>query len=180
MGQHTPPAYGILMKYHLPAKTSLLVICLGLFLWSGCANFLKPEMGAVARPEARIALPEQGLKDSVFATGDLKVIYSLAGAGEPFALAGTVVFDRSLVAAFPVIARFFLKLSFLDGEGRVIDNIDITPVFNRRGPAEKLDFRVSRPAPAGSKAIAFNYFGEFLTDNIDSSDTWEISYFPFN
>lgn len=169
------------MKSHLAAKASFIVLCLGVLLWSGCANFLKPETGAVARPEARIALPEKGVQKQTFTAGDVKIIYSLAGAGEPFALSGTIVFDQSLTNAFPIITKFLLKMSFLDAEGRVIDTIDITPVFGTFGRVpEKLDFRVSPVAPPGSKAIAFNYFGEFRTNSREASDTWEIFYFPFD
>ena len=169
------------MKSHLPAKTSIIVLCLGVLFWSGCANFLKPDSGAVARPEARIALPENDVEKKMFAAGDVKIIYSLSGVSEPFALFGTLSFDQSLTNAFPIIAKFLLKMSFLDGEGRVIDTIDITPVFGTFGQVpEKLDFRVSRMAPPGSKAIAFNYFGEFRTNSREASDTWEIFYVPFD
>ena len=169
------------MKSHLPAKTSIIVLCLGLLFWSGCANFLKPETGAVARPEARIVLPENGVQQQTFTAGDVKIISSLAGAGEPFALSGTIVFDRSLTYSFPIITKFLLKMSFLDGEGRVIETIDITPVFGTFGRVpEKLDFRVSRVAPPGSKAIVFNYFGVFRSSPPETGGTWEIFYFPFD
>ncbi|HBG18905.1 MAG TPA: hypothetical protein DDY32_06405 [Desulfobulbaceae bacterium] len=169
------------MKSHRPANTSIIVLCLGVLFCAGCANFLQPETGAVARPEARIALSEKGVQKQTFTAGDVKIIYSLAGAGEPFALSGTIVFDQSLTYSFPIIVKFLLKMSFLDGESRVIETIDITPVFGSFGRvSEKLDFRVSRVAPPGSKAIAFNYFGEFRSNPPETSGTWEIFYFPFD
>lgn len=169
------------MKSHLPAKTLIILLFLGVLVCSGCANFLKPEIGAVARPEARIALPENGTQKKIFAAGDVKIIYSLSAANEPFHLQGTLVFDQSLTYAFPIIVRFTLKMSFLDDGGRVIETIDITPVLGAFGQVpEKTDFRVSRPAPPGSKAIAFNYFGEFRSDFDDSTSTWEIFYFPYD
>lgn len=169
------------MKSHLPVKTSIIVMCLGVLFWAGCANFLQPEMGAVARPEARIAIPEKEVQKQTFTAGDVKIIYALAGASEPFALSGSIVFDQSLTYSFPIITKFLLKLNFLDGESRVIETIDITPVFGSFGRVpDKLDFRVSHVAPPGSKAIAFNYFGEFRSTPPETSGTWEIFYFPFD
>ncbi len=168
------------MKSSFQAKTATILLCLGMLV-SGCANFLKPETGAVARPEARIALPETRVEKQTFSEGDVKIIYSLSGAGDPFDLSGTLMFDRSLTDAFPVIARFSLKMSFLDGQGRVIETIDVTPVFGAFGRTpEKRDFRVSRSAPPGTKAIAFNYFGEFRDNAHEHSDSWDIYYFPYD
>lgn len=159
----------------------IAVLCLVMLFWSGCANFLKPEIGAVARKEARIPLVENGVKEGILETSDLKISYSLSDVGERLSLAGHLFFDRSLTDSFPVVESFFLKMSFLDSEGRVIETVDITPIFNTfwRIP-EKLDLTVSRVQPPGSKAIAFNYFGMFRGDRIDSSDNWEIYYLPFD
>jgi len=169
------------MKSHRSAKTLIILLCLGMLFCAGCANFLKPETGAVARPEARIALPEKAVQKEAFTAGDVTIVYSLAGVGEQFALSGTLVFAQSLTNSFPNITKFWLKMSFLDGEGRVIETIDITPVFGSFGRVpEKLDFRAARVAPPGSKAIAFNYFGEFRSNSREPGDTWEIFYFPFD
>ncbi|EKD35492.1 MAG: hypothetical protein ACD_75C01890G0002 [uncultured bacterium] len=169
------------MKSHCMARTFTVFLCLGVLLWSGCANFLKPETGALARKEARILLGESGVKEKVLATNDLKIIYSVAGGSDSFTLSGRVVFDRSVSDSFPVITKFFLKMSFLDGEGRVIETVDITPVFHTFGSVpDKLDFNLSRVPPAGSKAIAFNYFGGFRSNPPDMSGTWDIYYFPFD
>ena len=169
------------MKNPLQAKAAIAIFCLGVLFWSGCAGFLKPERGAVARPEARIGLREESLEKQKFSAGDVTILYSLSGAGDPFSLSGTLMFDRSLTNAFPIIDRFSLKMSFLDGEGRVIETVDITPVFGAfsRMP-EKLDLRVSREAPPGSRAIAFNYFGVFRSNLHEAAgDSWEIFYFPY-
>ena len=169
------------MKSHGMARTFTVLLCLGVLLWSGCANFLKPESGALARKEARIPLGESGVKEKILATNDLKITYSVAGDSDGFTLSGRVVLDRSVSDSFPIITRFFLKMSFLDGEGRVIETVDITPIFHIFGSVpEKLDFNLSRVPPAGSKAIAFNYFGGFRSNSTDRSGTWDIYYFPFD
>lgn len=170
-----------IMKSHCLARTCTVLLCLGVVLWSGCANFLIPEAGALARKEARILLVDSGVKERILATNDLKITYSFAGGDDGFTLSGRLVFDRSVSDSFPVISRFFLNMSFLDGQGRVIETVDITPVFHTFGSVpEKLDFNLSRVPPAGSKAIAFSYFGEFRSNPPDMSGTWDIYSFPFD
>ena len=170
------------MKSHHVARMFFVIVCLGVLSWSGCANFIKPEIGAVARKEARIPLVENGVQEGVFETNDLKISYSLSGVGEKITLSGYLVFDRSLTNSFPTVESFFLKMNFLDIEGRVIETVDITPIYNTfwRVP-EKLELSVSRMLPTGSKAIAFNYFGMFRGERFDDSmGSWEIYSFPFD
>jgi hypothetical protein len=169
------------METHRMTRTFTAILCLGLLFWSGCANFLKPEIGAVARKEARIVLVESGVKDKVLATSHLKILYSLSGKGEHFSLSGRVIFDQSVTYSFPIIARFFLKMNFLDSEGRVIETVDITPMYTAFGSVpEKLDFRTSHAAPPGSSAIAFNYFGVFQSTTPEMNGSWDIFYLPFD
>lgn len=169
------------MVTHGMTRTFTAVLCLGILFWSGCANFLKPEIGAVARKEARINFAESGVKDKVLATSHLKIVYSLSGKGEIFSLSGHLIFDQSVSYSFPIIAKFFLKMNFLDSEGRVIETVDITPMYKTFGSIpEKLDLRVSHAAPPGSSAIAFNYFGVFQSTTPEMSGSWDIFYFPFD
>jgi hypothetical protein len=167
------------MKRHFPARVSLFVTCLCLLFSAGCANYLKPETGAVALPEARIAIPEQGLQNQAFQAGDVRITYALAGAREPFSLTGVIDFSSSLTNSYPTVTKFVLTMSYLDGNGKVIEAIDISPVLHYYSQVTTADIRVSRPAPPGCKAIAFNYFGIFRQTGKDDNGEWEIFYFPF-
>ncbi len=172
------------MFTHPELRAWTMIICLGIFLLSaGCANFLKPETGAVARQEARIALvDDRGVQEGAWDTHELRLIYSLSGAGDTFTLSGKLTIDRSISDSFPNVARFFFYLSFLDDAGRVIEAVDITPLFNHFGTIPgNLDIRLTHPRPAGSKAIAFSYFGVMRdSSSRDSVGEWAISYFPFD
>lgn len=163
-------------------KVFSVVVCLAVLFLSGCANFLKPEMGAIARPEARIALAEDGVQDALWQTKDLVMSYSIAQRDTAFNLSGELVFDRSLTDSFPAIKRFTLKMSFLDGEGRVLETVDITPLFSSFGQApDELRVRFSGVRPAAAAAIAFNYYGAFRGNAEEmGSATWDIFYFPFD
>ncbi|GAB6193269.1 hypothetical protein [Desulfocastanea catecholica] len=163
-------------------KVFSVVLCLGMLFLSGCANFLHPEMGAIARPEARISLAENGVQEALWQTKDLLMSYSIAQSDTAFSLSGQLVFDRSLTDSFPMIKRFTLKMNFLDGEGGVIETVDITPLFSSFGQTpDELTIRFSGVRPAAAAAIAFNYYGAFRGSAEEMGGaSWDIFYFPFD
>jgi hypothetical protein len=149
-------------------------------LSSGCANFLKPEIGAVAGKEARVSLAAD-IPAGKFETGDLRLTYMLVQKGEVSTVTGKIVFDRSITDSFQVVTKFFLYLSYLDEAGKVLETVDISPVIPTFGAVpESLPVKMSHVCPPGSKAFAFHYFGGFRSSQRDSSGEWNIYHFPFN
>ncbi len=153
-------------------------------LLSGCANFMKPEIGAMARQDSRVNLKAGGAQNAALDTNDLILTYSYSEEGDTFNLSGTLSFDRSLTDSFSKVKRFFLKMSFLDKDGRVLDTVDITPLISTFGTVpDKMMVKASCPKPAGASAIAFNYYGAFMgyggVEDTSGGD-WAISYFPFD
>lgn len=166
--------------------TKYLLVCMWFFVLflSGCANLMKPEIGAMVRPDVRVNLKAGGVQSATLDTKDLVLTYSYSEAGDTFNLSGNLTFDRSLTASFSVVRRFFLKMSFLDNEGRVLETVDITPVMNSFSAVpDNIKIEASMTKPAGSSAIAFNYFGEFRgTGNGEDvgGSQWVIAYFPYD
>jgi hypothetical protein len=159
-----------------------LVVCSIVLLVSGCANFLQPEIGATARREARIELADDGRQDGLLSTKDVELAYSLSGSGNAFNLSGEIAFKQSLTYSFGVISRFVLRMSFLDDQNRVIETVDITPLYSYLGSVpDQLPIRAASTRPTGATGIAFNYYGVFK-DNAQhrGGDQWEIFYFPFD
>lgn len=151
-------------------------------LLSGCANFIKPEMGAVARQDARIDLTADNVQEGVFSTSDLVLAYSISESGDMFNISGELSFAQSVTYSFGIIERFILKMNFLDEEGRVIETVDITPLINSFGGVpDKTRLRHSSVKPESTSAIVFNYYGVFRGDAPEMGGaTWEIFYFPFD
>ncbi len=167
------------MLKHMGVRACIIMMCLGLTVLSGCARYLKPEVGAVAHKEARIILAGAVAAD-IFETRDMRVTYSLEQKGEVCTLVGKLVFDRSLSDAFSAITRFFFYLSYLDDDGKVIETVDISPVIHTFGAVpDSLPLKFSGVRPAGSKALAFHYYGGFRTNPLKEGDRWEIYHFPF-
>jgi hypothetical protein len=162
-------------------KALLVFILFGIFL-SGCANFIKPEIGSIARQDARIDLTADEVQDGVFSTSDLVLTYSISESGDMLNISGELSFAQSVTYSFGIIERFILKMNFLDEEGKVIETVDITPLIHSFGGVpDKTRLRHSSVKPDGASSIAFNYFGVFKGDSPDmGGDTWEIFYFPFD
>lgn len=172
------------MTTHLMTKVLRVLFLITVLFLPGCANFIKPEIGAIARPEARIELVAEGVQNAAWTTRDLTLAYSYAESGNTFNLSGSLSFDVSLTNSFAFVKTFFLKMSFLDQEGRVLETINMTPLISYfvTIPDEIPLKRVSHPKPAGATAVAFNYFGVFKNGNHEEmgGDGWEIFYFPFD
>jgi hypothetical protein len=170
------------MATPMVVRVCTLMLCLGLMLVSGCGSFLKPELGAVARKEARIALAGD-IPAGIWETGDLRCTYSFTEKGGIDNLTGKMVFDRSLTDSFPILTTFFFYLSYLDDAGKVIETVDITPVIHAFGAVpDSLPLNVSHRRPSASRAIAFHYFGGFRENSSHhgGGGQWEIHHFPFN
>jgi hypothetical protein len=74
-------------------------------------------------------------------------------------------------------------MSFLDGEGRVLETVDISPLISSFGFEPDPEFVVKRSSlkPMGSRSIVFNYYGEFMGNDPEArGDSWDIFYFPFD
>jgi uncharacterized protein YceK len=170
------------MTTHRVTKVLLVFMWLCVLLLSGCAKFIKPDIGSIARPEARIDLTEKGVQHAAWITKDLVLTYSYSESGNVFDLSGKLVFDRSLTDSFGVINRFIFKMSFLDNEGRVLETVDITPLFSSYGAVpDQMTIKASCVRPEGARSIAFNYFGVFRGSGEEmGSAEWNISYFPFD
>ena len=93
-----------------------VVACFVLASLLGCANFLVPEPGTLAREGDRIALNDSSLENGVWQTKDLALTYTISGAGDDLHFVAKLNFDRSLSDSYNVMKNFYLKMSFLDEE----------------------------------------------------------------
>jgi hypothetical protein len=146
----------------------------------GCANFLVPEAGTLAREEARIALEDSSLENAVWQTKDLALTYSISGTGGDLHFVGKLNFDRSLSDSYNVIKSFYLKMSFLDERGQVLNTVDITPLFSLYSLIpDNMTVDKTFAKPPGSSFIVFNYYGVFRGNQPVSGEVQTIFYFPF-
>lgn len=172
-----------MITHRVVAKVPLILLWLCVLCLSGCANFITPEIGTIARHEARIDLVEGGVQDALWNTRDLALTYSYSESGNNIDFQGKLVFDRSLTDSFMVNRRFNLKMSFLDAEGSVLETVDISPLISSYNDLSNQDLKIKRSLvrPVGAHSIAFNYYGDFRgNDPKTRGDGWSIHYFPFD
>lgn len=163
---------------------TLAFAALVILLLSGCANFIIPEVGSVARPEARIALDESGMKDALWQTDYATLTYSISGAGDALKFSGYLEFQPRLTNTFNVMRSFFFYMSFIDERGLVLGSEDICPRYSVANiiPSD-MNIERSMTKPPGASGIVFSYygvFGEAGGDTQDSGGGWEIYHFPFD
>lgn len=167
-------------RYMNVGKISLTLFTVVILLLSGCAKFIVPEVGRVAKPEAIIALDESGVKDAMWQTDYLTLTYSISESGDTLRYSGDLDFHRRLTDTFNVMRSFFLKMSFVNVQGQVISSVDIGPLYSVGNVIPtNLAVEKSFTKPAGTTGIVFNYYGVFGGDSMDVGDRWEIFHFPF-
>ncbi len=150
-----------------------------LFL-SGCKSYLVPEPGAVAREDARINLPEEGVQNALWKGKDLAIKYSISPGGDGLVISGTQTVDDSVTMSFPAVDNLRVKMTFLDDLGRVLGTADITPRYSAFYQADgPMGFKSVVVPPPGASAFAFSYWGSFVGTPREVSESWDIHYFPF-
>jgi len=158
----------------------LAILILMLLCCTGCAFSLFPQPGAVAQKDSQIALLEGNDQSGTIETDDLQLNYVLAMTNGDYSLTGTVVIKPSITMSFDRVKSLFIKMSFLDDSGAVLQTVDVTPlVSTHNATPEKLQLNSSGALPAGAKAVAFSWYGSFYSGMVDMSGSWEIHYFPF-
>lgn len=163
-----------------PMRMAMIAATVAALLMTGCATFLRPEPGMMATTkEERIALVEDRVK-GIWAAGEVDVSYSLSCKGGRCSLDGQLEFDRSITNSFPLITSFFFYVTFLDGDDKVLETYDITPVIPAYGdtPAS-LPLKMEQQQPGGAKSMVFHYYGDFRGRAGVDGGSWTISHFPF-
>ena len=163
-------------------RIALLFVCVGLLILSGCVNYLKPELGLVAKVDTRVLLVDDHISNSVLKTKDLQFDYTLSGKDDTFDITGSLVFNRAITASYPVLDRFIMRVNFLDAEGVVIASESISPnISSFSAVPDVTQIKATGIKPPGSVAIAFNYYGTFAGVTLTGGgDSWEIYYMPFD
>lgn len=167
--------------YGRNGKGVVAALLLCSLLLGGCVQFIKPKVGSLAHEDARVAFTADGVTTGTLERQSLRIDYTMSVSGSDMNFSGTLTFDRSLTDSFPVIRSFFLNINFLDDTGAVIATQNITPMFSYQSDVkEKKPLSYSGPIPQGATGFAFNYYGIFRGDMPNMSETWDISYTPFD
>ena len=148
---------------------------------TGCVFSLFPKVGDMARGGDVVTLRAGAEQNGTIETNDLTFTYSLKYDQGRYELHEDVKIDQSITYSFSRVRSFFIKMSFLDSGGVVLDTVDVTPLVSlHSGTPEKLTTKKSGPVPPGAVAVAFSWYGSFYSGLRDTSGSWDIHYFPFD
>jgi len=162
-------------------KIAVLLLCIFSFIETGCVNYIKVHSGSIVLPEGRVPLVDGEIKDGVLQTNDLRMEYLLKGSDEEFTFSGQISFVGGITNSYSLLRSFFIRMSFLDEKGKVLSSVDITPLLRTlSGIPDIIECKSSGKRPAGSTAVAFNYYG-ILMENTKSMGRGEreVFYMPF-
>lgn len=109
----------------------------------------------------------------------LTVNFLLQKASGSLSLEGQLVFDGSLLASYPVIKHYFMRIHFLDEQEITLGTAPVLVNYSAYIFAkERYPIKVNVPLPAGTSKITFSYDGEFSDYGERFPDTRRIDYFP--
>ena len=168
-------------------KTNILIRVLTLslaglvFFLPGCRNYLVPEEGALSLENSRIDFSKDGGGETLWKGKDLDIRYSISQKNGELRIFGAVIIHDNILMSFEKLDHLVVKLNLLDELGKVVGTVDITPTYsaysNVTGP---MVFRSAVASSSGASSLAFSYFGTLFGGRLsETSDSWEIFYFPF-
>ena len=154
-----------------------IVISLLISIMTGCsAQFSSRYLHSI---EIAPVLLSQPSPKGFWQGNEISIAYSIDSYKPLFSLSGTVYLDSSILMSYPVINSFFLRIHFLDGDGKLLSASPIRINFRHHTFAEQeYSFSLSREIPIQVEAFTFSYSGTFSDYGERFPDTTFIGYSP--
>ncbi|MGB3209794.1 MAG: hypothetical protein WBB19_03720 [Desulforhopalus sp.] len=110
---------------------------------------------------------------------EVSISYRIESYKPVFSLSGTLYIDSSVLMSYPVIRSFFVKIHFLDGEGKLLEASPVRINFSHQSFAEEdYSLSFSEEISAQAEAFTFSYSGRFSDYGERYPDTTYIRYSP--
>ncbi len=174
------------MNFNYLRIYTILGLCFFLLLANGCTAYLS-NVGKTALDIETLNLDTRQTDLRLWQTHDFLVKYDVLPVGNSVTIDGTLYIKDRISYSFPVPEFFYLYINYVDGNNVVLSSHDITPLLAfRTGFQDSFPLRNAPPAPPGTEAFVFSYWGNF-TGNASFSDSderggtgdWEVYYSPF-
>lgn len=125
-----------------------------------------------------IPLPN-GVAESAWQSSDLSLGFTLQKDAGSLNLDGKLFFNDALLASYPIVRYFFLRLHFLDNRGTTLSIVPVVVNYSAYQLAKNTyPIRFNAKIPAGTTKITFGYQGEFSDYGERFPDTQLIDYLP--
>ncbi len=166
--------------------TPTIILCLTLLLFSGCTSYLS-NVGKTALDIETLNLDTKQPETRVWQTQDFLIKYDVVPAGNSVTIDGTLFLQDRISYSFPTPQYFYFYINYVDSNNVVLSSHDITPLLAfRTFFQDSFPLRSVPPAPPGTEAFVFSYWGNFTGNGSDNDNDerggtgdWEVYYSPF-
>lgn len=158
----------------------IIFIAVPLFIVLACSSTKGLFKGKIANEYDRIHINSSGSNSGLWKTKELSVNYTYSSSSDHFNITGFISISKSITNTYSKISSLFVRVSFLDNNGKVISTNNINPLYSVGStPPRKIKFNSNLSLPVEADAFCFSYRGEFKGDG-DMRESLHISKIPFH
>ena len=158
----------------------IIFIAVALFIVPACSSTTELYKGKIANQHDRIHINSSGSNSGLWKTKELSVNYTYSSSSDHFNLTGFISISESITYSYSKISSLFVRVSFLDNNGKVISTNNINPLYSVGStPPRKIKFNSNLSLPVEADAFCFSYRGE-LKGDADMRESLHISKIPFH
>ena len=143
----------------------IIFIAVALFIVLACSSTKELFKGKIANQYDRIHINSSGANSGLWKTKELSVNYTYSSLSDHFNLTGFILISEYITNTYSKIRNLFVRVSFLDNNGKVISTNNINPLYSvNSNPPRKIKFNSNLSIPVEAYAFCFSYSGEFKGD----------------
>jgi len=158
----------------------IIFIAVPLFIVLACSSTKGLFKGKTANQLDRIHINSSDSNSGLWKTNELSVNYTYSSSSDHFNLTGFISISESITYSYSKISSLFVRVSFLDNNGKVISTNNINPLYSVGSTTpRKIKFNSNLSLPVEADAFCFSYRGEFKGDG-DMRESLHISKIPFH
>lgn len=158
----------------------ILFISVTFIILAACSSTKALFKGKIANQHDRIHINSSHANSGLWKTRELSINYTYSSLSDHFNLTGFISISESITNTYSKIRSLYVKVSFLDKDGRVISTNNINPLYSASSVApRKVKFNSDLSLPVEADAFCFSYWGEFH-GNVSTLESLYITKMPFH
>ena len=159
----------------------IILITVTLFIVLACSSTKGLFIGKTANQYDRIHINSSRADSGLWKTKELSVNYTYSSTSDNFNMTGFISISEHITNTYSRIMTLYVRVSFLDNNGRVISTNNINPLYSVGSTLpRKIKFNSNLSLPVEADAFCFSYFGEFKGDADMNSASQYIVKIPFH
>jgi hypothetical protein len=146
-----------------------------------CSSTKELYKGKIANQQDRIHFNSSHANSGLWKTRELSLNYTYSSMSDHFNLTGFISISEYITNTYSKISKLFVRVSFLDKNGRVISTNNINPIYSVNSDTPgKIKFNSNLSLPVEADTFCFSYWGEFKGDADMRLESLYIGKMPFH